>query len=294
MEKGNNKAGSIMKKKKITSEDVAARAKERQAEQEANEQAFVDHFEDVAVQRVCEEIGKQFVTAGLVGVGEPAAIAAERSRVDALIERDRAERSLERDRRAAELEVSKGLTVNIGEAVIEPTSEWKAQGDFRTFTPRLEDGTVRTVKAYRRVSVPMVLRFWNKGKITDDQLRACIWYREAWEQAGLIGRFKSSHISLTGNTGGGGGMGQAPVALQQREAEARDAFRLATAEIAPVLVKMFQSIVLHDMPMARARRFIRCRNGQEFQRFLAACQDLVDHIGSNSIEVSGGDDDDDV
>jgi len=291
MVKDNKIVGSNMDKPKITAEEAEEQARDRAAAEEKREADFIEHFENVAVQRICDEIGKPFVDAGLVGVVEPAAVAAERERVEALIERDRVDRIAEVDRKAAELEVSKGLTVNIGDAVIEPTPEWKAQGDFRTFTPRLEDRTVRTVKAYRRVSVPMVLRFWNKGKINDDQLRACIWYRDAWEQAGLIGRFKSSHISLTGNTGGGGGMGQAPMAIQQREAEARDAFRQATAAIAPVLVKMFQSIVLHDVPLVRARRFIRCRNGGEFHRFLAACQDLVNHIESNSIEVAEGDDD---
>jgi len=283
-----------MNKPLITLRDIIARLAHRKETEQDEEKAFIEHFEDVAVQRICDEIGKPFVEAGLVGAAEPEAAAAERDRVAALIERDKADRVAERDRKAAELQVSEGLTVNIGEAVIEPTPEWKAQGDFRAFTPRLEDGTVRTVKAYRRVSVPMVLRFWNKGKINDDQLRACIWYRDAWEQAGLIGRFKSSHISLTGNTGGGGGMGQAPMALQQREAEARGAFRQATAAIAPVLVKMFQAIVLHDMPLARARRFIRCRNGGEFQRFLAACQDLVAHVESNSIEVSEDGDDEGI
>ncbi|WP_133726837.1 MULTISPECIES: hypothetical protein [unclassified Novosphingobium] len=283
-----------MDKRKITAEEVKARVRDNAIAEEQREAAFIDHFERVAVQRVCDEIGKPFVEAGLVGVDEPAAVAAERERVAALIERDRADRVSERDRKAAALQVSEGVTVNIADAVIEPTPEWKEQGDFRTFTPRLEQGTVRTVKAYRRVSVPMVLRLWSKGKINDDQLRACIWYREAWEQAGLIGRFKSSHISLTGNTGGSGGIGQAPMALQQREAEARDGFRQATAAIAPVLVKMFQAIVLHDMPLARARRFIRCRNGQEFQRFLAACQDLVAHIESNSIEIMDEDDDEGI
>lgn len=283
-----------MNKPLITLREIIARIAKRKETEQDREQAFIEHFEDVAVQRICDEIGKPFVEAGLVGVAEPEAAAAERDRVTALIERDKADRVADRDRQAAELQVADGLTVNISDSVIEPTPEWKAQGDFRTFTPRLEQGTVRTVKAYRRVSVPMVLRFWNKGKINDDQLQACIWYREAWEQAGLVGRFKSSHISLTGNTGGGGGMGQAPIALQQREAEARDAFRQATAAIAPVLVKMFQAIVLHDLPLARARRFIRCRNGGEFQRFLAACQDLVAHIESNSIKVAESENDEGV
>ncbi|WP_333837945.1 hypothetical protein [Novosphingobium sp.] len=250
-----------------------------------DEEAFIEHFEAVSLQRVSGEIGKKFVDAGLVGVTEPAGIAAEKARVADLIKRDKAERIAEQDRKAAELDVASGLTVNIGEAIIDPTPEWMSKGPVRTFTPRLEDGTVRTVKAYRRVSVPMVMKFWSAGRMNDDQVAACMWYRDTWEAAGLVGRVNSSHISLTGNTGGGGGMGQAPMAIQQREAEARDAFRQASAAVAPVLLKMFDSIVLHDMPLSRARRFIRCRNGQEFQRFLAACQDLLSHIETAKVEL---------
>lgn len=212
-------------------------------------------------------------TRGITGEAK----AAERARVQALIKRDQAYRHREDERKAAELEVAKGLTVNIGEAVDEPTPEWLAKGDYRTFTPRLEDGTVRTVKAYRRISTPVVVRLWKDGRITDDQLKACVFFRDRYEQAGVTGRFKTSYISLTGNVGGSGGMAQSPMALHEREAEARMEYRAACEAITPAMLPFFQAVTLHDMPLSRAVRLARCRNDQALARFRTVAQELVDH-----------------
>lgn len=252
----------------------------------SNDDRFAAAFDRQGDDELKNFLRHQLQDHGHGAVTESAAARQERERVEALIEREKKDRVREADRKAAELEVAKGLTVNIGEAVIEPTPEWLEKGSFNTFTPKLENGTVRTVMAYRRAKTPMILKFWNSGRMTDDQALACMWYRDQFEAAGLVGRYKSSHISLTGNTGGGGGgAGQAPLALHAREAEARDSFRHAAAAIAPVLLKMFDAVVLHDIPLRRAAKFVRCRNGQEFQRFLAACQDLVAHVEANNIEV---------
>lgn len=209
----------------------------------------------------------------------------EEARVAALIKRDQTYRQREQDRKAAEIEVAKGLTVNIGEAVDEPTEEWLAKGDFRTFVPRLEDGTVRTVKAYRRVITPMVMRLWLKGSLTDDQARACMWYRDRFDTAGVGGRYKSSHISLTGNVGGGGGAGQAPMALHAREAEARGEYRAARDALTAFYLKFFESVVIHDIPLSRAVRFAKCRNEKALVRFRAVAEELVAHCAREKVSI---------
>lgn len=211
----------------------------------------------------------------------------EEDRVAGLINRDKSYRMREKEREGALLKVSEGNYVDLAGTVVEPTPEWLEKGETRTFIPKQPKDTTKIAKSVRRVITPMVIRMLHNGRLTDDQAAACIWYRAQYDAAGLSGRVKTAHISLTGNTGGGGGMGQAPMALHAREAEAREAFRAARDAIAPVLLKMFDSVVIHDIPLRRAKKFIRCRNGQEFQRFMAACQDLVLHLEREGIDLSG-------
>jgi len=210
---------------------------------------------------------------------------AEQDRVGAVIDRDKVDRAREIDRKAAELEVRAGRTVNIGGAVIEPTPEWQEQGDFRTFTPKLEQGTTATVKAYRRVLTPIVARMHAKGKLTDEQYSACVWYRNQHEAAGLIGRFKTSSLSDAGG-GSGGGMGQAPMALHAFEVEARIAFRDAQQAIAPVLLKFFEAVVLKDIPVSRAKAYIRCGTRSVEPRFRAAAGDLARHLEDTQTDLA--------
>jgi len=215
---------------------------------------------------------------------------AEQGRVDAIIERDRADRQREIDRRVARSLVESGNYERITETVMEPTPEWLKKGDTMPFTPRQHDRTTRVFKTVRRVSTPIVLRMWKAGKLSDDHARACLWYRDRWESAGLDGRVKSSHLSLSGNTGGGsGGMGQAPMAIHEREAIARREYRDARDAIAPVLLRMFEAVVLGNVPLRRTERFVRCRNGQIKQRFIAACGDLMAHCERLGLEISGAD-----
>lgn len=201
----------------------------------------------------------------------------EADRVDALIKRDKKDRTRENDRKAAELEVADGRFVNLAETVVEPTPEWMAKGDTRTFIPKQPKDTTKIAKSVRRVVTPMVIRMLHDGRLTEDQASACVWYRAQYDAAGLSGRVKTAHISLTGNTGGGGGMGQAPMALHAREAEAREAFRAARAAITPFYLKFFDSVVIHDIPVSRAARFARCRNDRAPKRFKDTAQELLQH-----------------
>lgn len=202
------------------------------------------------------------------------AMAAEDARVAALIARTKADRERELDRKAAEFQVSSGQTVNIGEAVIEPTPEWLCQGESRTFTPRLEDGTVRTVKAYRRVVTSIIDRMHQKGKLSDEQYDACRWYRVMHEIAGLEGRVKTSHLSLTGG-GSGGGSGQAPMALHESEAAARQAFRAGREAMTAMYLRFFEAIVLHDIPVSRSWIYSKSPKHKAEFRFRMIANELV-------------------
>lgn len=216
---------------------------------------------------------------------------AQREREQMLIQRDREDWNRELIRAAAELDVGNGKTVSIADAVVEPTREWLEKGPVQTFTPRLERGTVKTVTAYRRVLNPIINKLLQSGKINDQQYDACTWYRAQYEMAGLSGRVKSTNFSLSGGAGGGGS-GQAPMALAEFEAIARDHVRTARSAIAPVLLRMFDAVVLEDLPLRRAERFVRCRNGQVLPRFHAACNDLVDYCQRVGVAIPAEDETD--
>lgn len=217
----------------------------------------------------------------------------EEDRVAALIKRDKKDRSRDRDRKAADMEVAEGRFVNLSDTVVEPTPEWLEKGDVTTFVPKQPKGTTKVIRTVKRMKAAMVMRLFFQGKITEDQMRACMWYRDQYEIAGLMGRVKSNHLSLTGNTGGGGGMGQAPMALHAREAEARELFRSARDAITPFYLKFFDSIVIHDIPPSRAARFARCRNDRAFARFRDCAQEMAEHVSQVPSYAKFMDDDDD-
>lgn len=210
----------------------------------------------------------------------------EASRVKALIERDRADRIREADRRRAEIELANGSFVNIADSVIEPTPEWMAKGDVATYRPKQPDGTVREVKTVRRKSGSVLVGMHLEGRINEDHFVACMWYRSVYEQAGVDGRYKSSHISLTGNTGGGGGMGQHPMALHQREAEAREMYRLAKMEINPRFLPVFEYVVIEGYTLRAASVKAKRDNSRLIANFTLAAQRVFDFCERKGLDLS--------
>lgn len=209
----------------------------------------------------------------------------EADRVAALIERDKADRARDRERANARTEMENGSFASIEKTVMEPTPEWLEKGDFRSYTPKQIDNTIRTTKTVRRISLPRVLMMHQAGNLSEDHLSACIWYRKQWEEAGLQGRVKSSHLSLTGNTGGGsGGMGQAPMPLHEREAIARQMYRGARDAITPFYIRFFEAVVLRDVPLRRAARFARCRAERVPLRFRDCCNQIYDFMDKNGVD----------
>lgn len=209
----------------------------------------------------------------------------ERRRVQRIIDRDAGDAAREDMRKQAEVEVKAGSFVHLDDTVVEPTPEWTEKGDVERYTPKAPDGTVRSVSTVRRVATPVVRRMWAKGRLRDEQLAACERYRAAHEQAGLTGRWKSSHLSLTGNVGGGGGAGQSPMATHEWEAQAREEFRAARADMRPFYLHFFDAVVLEDLPISRAWRFARCPKHKAEALFRDAAKELADFYEARGVEL---------
>lgn len=215
----------------------------------------------------------------------------EAERVAALIERDKADRIRERDRRLAELEVSHGNLINLSDTVIEPTPEWLEKGDVRPYTPKQIDNTVRTTKTVRRVITPIVARMHVAGKLNDDHLRSCLWYRKMHDEACLDGRYSSSRYMAGADFGSssrsihGGAGGHIPMTLH--EAYARQMFRAARSRLPAKYVRFFDAIVLDDVAIIRASRFARCRNSSAAPLFRDLAERLAKFCDEMDVDLLG-------
>lgn len=201
----------------------------------------------------------------------------EKARVKAMIERDKADRMREIERAAAEIKVREGLVVTAHETVIEPTPEWFQHGDSQAFTPELENGTVRELKTVRRVLVPIVLRMLHAGKIENDHYRALVWYQECYERAGLLGSIPSVQI---GREVFGGGPDR--VLFTEMQQDAQRQLREVKAEIPKHQVRFFEAVVIGNVPVTRASRFVRTKPAKALRIFRDLAQAVtvkVDAMG---------------
>ncbi len=216
---------------------------------------------------------------------------AEKRRVRSVVEDYRASIAREATRQAAMLEVKEGVFVNLADTVIEPTPEWLDKFDTVAVTVRPPDGTARKLATVRRVRTPIVMRMANNGKITEDQAKACLWYREMHEKAGLEGRYSSNQFGPQVGFGSssakkfGGGAGHIP--MTEDEAYARAMFRAARNSISSHNIKYFESVVLHDVPLHRASRHARCRYGRFLDAFRKAISELTYFCESEQIDLLG-------
>lgn len=194
----------------------------------------------------------------------------ETARVKAIIERDKADRMREIERAAAQLKMEDGKAVSLSDATIEPTPEWFQHGDTETFTPELPDGTVNVLKAHRRVLVPIVLRMLHADKIDSDQYRALVWYRECYERAGLLGNIQSVQM---GREVFGGGPDR--VLFTEAQQEAQHSLRSVKEEIPKHAVKFFEAVVISNVPVTRASRFIRVKPAKALKVFKELAQKVT-------------------
>lgn len=201
----------------------------------------------------------------------------EQRRVKALIERDKQDRMREIERAAAEIKVRDGLVVTAHETVMEPTPEWFQHGDSQPFTPELPDGTVRELKTVRRVRVPIILRMLHRSQIDNDQYRALNWYSECYEMAGLHG---SIPIAQVGREVFGGGPDR--VLFTESQQQAQRLLREVKAEIPKHMIRFFEAVVIDNVPITRASRFIRTKPANALKPFKQLAQSVtlkVDALG---------------
>lgn len=260
----------------------------RKAREKADETRLADAFEAYSLKRLGGEIAPHFSRHGVVFAEVAGSIerrADEVRRARLLVVQDRAERAADQRRKLAEMEVSEGNFVNLLETVVEPTPEWLAHFETTSFTAEQLDGTVRTVATVRRVRADAALRLWHNGKIGDLQFAACLWYRDRHEEAGLIGRYKTSRLDPMAGGGAGGGLAQAPMARHQGEAVAREEFRRAQGAIPKRFLRFFEAVVIEDASLRKAGRKMRCRNGRELAKFREASTALVDHLEEVGVDL---------
>lgn len=211
-----------------------------------------------------------------------AAATIESLRVQNLIKRDRDDMAREALRRSAEAQVAAGEFANLADTVIEPTPEWINHGDVVSFIPKQPAGTVRVVRSVRRVLTPVVRKMHRNLQISDNQLSACLWYREKFEIAGLTGRWSTSRYS---SMVVGGGAGAWPVPMHAAEVQARKEFRDARAALTAFYLRFFEAITLFDEPISKAWRLARSPRAKAEQRFRDAAQELVDYCDFSHIEL---------
>lgn len=171
----------------------------------------------------------------------------EAARVAAIIAKDQDYSRREAERNAAIIQVADGLTVNIGNTVVEPTPEWLSKGENRTVGVGGDRWTDKPVSTVRRMFHTHPQRLYNAGKFTEAQMKACLWYRETYELSGLNGNIKSSSFAprITGGLHGG-------VIFTSSQSEAQDHLRNASLLIPFKIRKFFDLVVLLDKGLKQA------------------------------------------
>jgi hypothetical protein len=124
-------------------------------------------------------------------LNQRAAMSAEERRVAEILARDKADAAAERFRREAEIEFDAGKPVMMADAVVPPTREQMASGEFVPYTPRQPDGSTREVRTHRRIQAYQAYRMMLWGAIDRDGYSSCCWYASLYEATGLTGSVKS-------------------------------------------------------------------------------------------------------
>ena len=194
----------------------------------------------------------------------------EQARVKALIERDKQDRMREIERAAAEIELASGKLVSVRETVIEPTPEWFQHGDSEDFTPEVPDRTAIVMKTKRRVLTPIVKRMWAAGKLDIDQYRALSFYADCYEHAGFHGAIPGVQIGKEVF-----GSGPDRVLFTEAQQDAQRTLRLLRAVITKHHVRFFEAVVIDNVPVARASRFIRTTRNNQLKLFKIEAQKVT-------------------
>lgn len=201
----------------------------------------------------------------------------EAGRVAGVIERDQNDARKEAERKAAIIQVSEGLTVNIGNTVIEPTPEWLTKGEVRAVAVGGDRWTDMPMSTVRRVVTSHADRAFAAGRITSRQAKACGWYREQHEMSGLAGNVPSSsfepRIASSAHSG---------AAFSPRQVDAQDELRNARLLIPMRLRTFFDRVVIGDIAITSAAKIVHA--GKDPLDSFRCCADRV----ADYIEYSSG------
>ena len=194
----------------------------------------------------------------------------EQARVKAMIARDKADQMREIERAAAEIELASGKVAYVKDMTIEPTPEWFQHGDAEAFTPETPDRSAIVLKTVRRVQTPIIKRMWGAGKLDIDQYRALAWYADCYEHAGFHGNIPGVQI---GKEVFGGGPDK--VLFTEAQQEAQRTLRMLRAVITPNRMRFFEAVVIDNVPVARASRFIRTTRSNQLKLFKYEAQKVT-------------------
>ncbi|EQA97290.1 hypothetical protein [Sphingobium sp. HDIP04] len=178
---------------------------------------------------------------------------AEQDRVAEILRRDREDAERERRRAVAEKQVESGEFANLDDTVVPPTPELLKTGAFVPYTPKGNNGTVRSVRTVRRLLISQIAYLYSHGVLDDDLFAACRWYKDRWDAAEME---PSAPVSSYGESIRGDLVyGHLP--RSQWAAEARSDFRFANSFIPIEVVHVFDAIVLHDQTLRDVSKMIR-------------------------------------
>lgn len=198
----------------------------------------------------------------------------EQERVKALIERDRQDRMREIERAAAEIELKSGRLASVRETVVEPTPEWFQHGDAEDFTPEVPNRTAIVLKTKRRVLTPIILRMLHKGDLDNDQYRALNWYAETYEMAGLHGTMPIAQIGREVFTPDKADR----LMFNERQQDAQRMLRQVKSVLEPHKIRFFEAVVIDNVPVARASRFIRTTRSNQLKLFKIEAQKVTAEV----------------
>lgn len=201
---------------------------------------------------------------------------AEAERVAGILKRDADDAERERRRAIAVAQVASGEFANLDDTVVPPTAEQLEKGEFTSYTPRGEQGTVRSVRTVRRVLISQISYLLSHGVLDDDTFAACRWYKD---------RYEAGEMEPTASVSGYGASvrgdpiyGHLP--KSQWAAEARADFRYAQRFIPTDVQRLFDNIVLQDQTLSNAARSSRVRYANVRAAFIRGALSLHGGIAS--------------
>lgn len=213
---------------------------------------------------------------------------AEAERVAGILKRDADDAERERRRAIAVAQVASGEFANLDDTVVPPTAEQLEKGEFTSYTPRGEKGTVRSVRTVRRLHITQITYLLSRGVLDEDLYRACRWYRDRFDAAQLA---PGAGVQSYGDSVRGDRIyGHLP--HSQWAAEARSDYRWASSFIPSNVCKLFDMVVLEDVTIGTAAMLTRCnyRNGRA--SFLKGAHSLFGGISYRLATVQNSDDGD--